>query len=132
MSAETEREVFAAWLGADYLSLSPVRRLDMWQGWQARAALASQPAAEPSGALARYLRDVQAEGTATERVVANTALKLLQRAAAVPAPANQPQAINAEMLETLKHLVRWHDQLGPSDINGAKTVIERATGSTKT
>jgi hypothetical protein len=34
-----------------------------------------------------------------------------------------------KMLDALQHLVRWHDQLTPSDIQRAKAVIAEATGS---
>lgn len=38
------------------------------------------------------------------------------------------QEINAQLLDVAKHLVRWHDQLTPSDIARAKAVIEKASG----
>jgi len=40
----------------------------------------------------------------------------------------QLQDQNAELVEMLKHMVRWHDQLSVNDIAKAETVIAKATG----
>jgi hypothetical protein len=40
----------------------------------------------------------------------------------------QLQKQNAELVEMLKHMVRWHDQLSVNDIAKAETVIAKATG----
>lgn len=34
----------------------------------------------------------------------------------------------AELLDALKHIVRWHDQLSANDIAKAKAAIAKATG----
>jgi hypothetical protein len=69
-----------------------------------RAALAVQPQAEPVEVygLRRYLNDVRETGTANERTVAVTALRML---AAPPAPAHEAdlsaQPLKSERLDTM-------------------------------
>ena len=36
-----------------------------------------------------------------------------------------------DMLEALKHLVHWHDQLGPDDVAKATAAIAKATGASQ-
>jgi hypothetical protein len=38
----------------------------------------------------------------------------------------EAEALNADLLAALKHLVRWHDQLSAKDIARAQAVIDRA------